>query len=400
MNFQNKYMNQKNKLIKKAEKLNEYMREIRRKIHSYPEPGFEEVKTASLIAKELKEMGVEFKTGIAKTGVTALIKGNSPGPTVGIRADMDALSMKEETGAAYASTRPGFMHACGHDGHVACLLGTAKLLKEENFSGNIKLIFQPAEEGPGGASVMIEEGVLKDPPLEAIIAAHLDPEIEKGKIAVCYGQMYAACTEIAITINGEGGHAASPHRGKDAICMASEAIISLQKIVSRQINPFEPVVITIGTIKGGSRYNILAHRVVMEGTVRCFNRETNKTIAELMKNILDGVVMGWQGTYNLEFKESYPPLINDNRVVEIIEKAGEKLIGSENIHRNYPPNNGGEDFSFFTNLVPGAMFIIGTGEPDFSYQLHHPKFDFNEDALITGSAVMAGSALDLLKCDL
>lgn len=385
------------KLLRRAKLLKAKLVNIRREIHSFPEPGFMEEKTSALIQEELKKIGINFKAGIAKTGITGLIEGSKDGPVVALRADMDCLTIQEETGAPYASKRSGLMHACGHDGHVACLLGAAMLLKEEDFAGKVKLIFQPAEEGPGGAEVMIEEGVLKDPPVKAIIAAHLTPTIDVGKIGITAGQTHAATIEIKIIMEGKGGHAAYPHKGVDAIAMAAEAIVSMQKIISRQIDPFEPAVLTIGTIKGGSRHNILAHKVEMEGTIRCFSNKTVELIPELLKQTLDGVVKTWGGAYEVDFIKSYPPVICDPDVVDTIKAAGEKLLGKDNIVMNYSPTMGGEDFSFFTQNIPGAMFRLGCGGPAYKHNLHHPEFDFDEDALVTGSAVLAEGALEMLN---
>ena len=379
--------------------LKEKLVKIRRAIHAYPETGFEEEKTAELIIKELEKLGIKYKKGVAKTGVVGFIEGKFPGPTVALRADMDALNLQEETDVPYASKRPGIMHACGHDGHVAMLIGAAELLMKREFAGNVKLFFQPAEEGPGGAEVMIEEGVLNEPSVKAIIAGHLNSSREAGIIGVTPGQTNAASDELKITLFGKGGHAARPNEGKDTIVMAAEAIVSLQKIVSRMTSPLDPVVLTIGKIRGGSRHNIIASKVVMEGTIRSLSPEVKEAMPELIKKVLKGVTDMWGGRFEMEIGKSYPSLFCDKRVVNVIQKAASRVVGEENVIGDYPPTMGGEDFAFFTQKVPGAMFRLGGGGPDYKYTLHHPKFDFNEDALVIGSAVMAEGVLELLEED-
>ncbi len=383
----------------KFKSLRDKVVKIRREIHSYPEPGFEENRTSALIVKELEKLGISYRTGIAKTGVMGIIEGKSPGPAIALRADMDALSLQEETGASYASKRPGFMHACGHDGHVAILLGAATLLMEREFSGTIKLIFQPAEEGPGGADLMIKEGVLEDPPVKAALATHLNSSRKVGEIGVTTGLTHAATDEIYIALRGEGGHAARPHEGKDTIVMAAEAIIALQRIISRQKDPLEPVVLTIGTIKGGSRYNILADKVELTGTLRSLSMNTREHVQKLIKSTLEGVTGMWGGSFELKFEKSYPSVMCDGRVAEVVAKTAKRILGEENVNSNCPLTMGGEDFAFFTQKVPGVMFRLGGGGPDYKYTIHHPKFDFDEDALVVGSVLMTECALEILKED-
>jgi amidohydrolase len=369
----------------------------RRHIHQYPEAGFKEVETSSYIIKELSSMGIECHKTV-DTGVVALIKGKE-GRTLAFRADIDALSLQEENDVSYASTVPGMMHACGHDAHATMLLGVAKVIssKKDLFKGNIKLLFQPAEEGPGGALPMIDAGVLENPHVDAIVALHVIPDIESGKIALKYGQTHAATRSFTVVLKGKSGHAARPDRGVDAIVMSADVIQGFQKIISRQIEPREAALIGIGTIKGGYRSNIIADRVEMEGTIRTLSGDVQKKIPEFMKRVLDGIAISSGGDYEFNYTPGYPPGINHPEFTKFAEETAVKIMGRENVIVLSKSSMGGEDFSYFLQKVPGAFIRLGVGGPDYTYPLHHPKFDLDENALVTGTTLLCQIACDFFN---
>lgn len=403
-------------LLAMAHELLPQMIAVRRDLHMNPELGGEEKRTAGMVASKLCELGVSVQEGIGGTGVVGVIQGLgtstglagsgpgricAPGPCVALRADMDALPIEDRKDVDYRSRVPGVMHACGHDGHVAMLLGAAKLLSSlaGEFSGSVKLIFQPAEEGPGGAVPMIKDGVLSDPDVNVVVAAHLWPDLPTGVIAVRGGPVMAAADSISITIRGEGGHGAAPHRSVDAVVAAAQAITALQTIVSRQVNPVDPLVLTIGTISGGYRHNVIADQVTMSGTVRTLNPALRKTIPDIIRRTLDGVTRSAGATFEFTYSPGYPPLANDERVAAIVADSARKMLGKRHVIEDIEPSMGGEDFAYFLQEVPGAMFMLGAGNPDKGarYPAHHPKFDFDEDAMAIGVALMVDVVLELLE---
>ncbi|HHV73011.1 MAG TPA: amidohydrolase [Clostridia bacterium] len=390
-----------NFIKQKAEELKPVLVELRRKIHAHPELGFEEEKTAALIAETLQKLEFEVQTGIAKTGVVGLLRGEKAGKTIAFRADMDALALQEENDKPYASLHPGKMHACGHDAHTTSLLGAAMILKElqNNLPGNIKFIFQPAEESTGGAKPMIEEGVLANPQVDAIFAPHVWPDYPAGKITVQYGPTMAAPDYFEIEITGKSGHGALPHKSIDAIIVACQVVNSLQTIVSRKRDPLDPLVLSIGTIQGGSAFNVIADRVKMTGTVRTFNLETREKMPLLMEEIISGICKAFGADYKFKYEKYFPPTINDEKMTAIAEKSAAKIVGKENVIVETKPSMGGEDFSFFLQEVPGSYIKIGINNPakGIIYPLHHPKFDLDEDVLPITAALMAQIAWDFLQ---
>ena len=369
----------------------------RRLIHEYPEPGFKEVKTSALVEECLKSFGIDcFR--VADTGVVGLIRGKEDGKTVALRADMDALSIQEENDVPYKSKVPGMMHACGHDAHTAMLLGAANILsgKRNLLNGNVKLIFQPAEEGPGGAQPMIDAGVLENPHVDAAFALHMISDIEAGKIGLTYGQTHAASSKFTIVLKGLAGHVAKPHKAVDTITMAAEVIQAIQRVRTRHVDPTEIVLIGIGTIKGGDRYNIVADHVEMEGTLRTLSNEIHKEIPPIMDKVIASIVSSYGGEYEFTFVEGYPGGVNEPAITKFVEDSAVKLLGRDNVLVKSKPSMGGEDFSCFLEKVPGVFIRVGGGGKGFSSPLHHPKFDLNEDSLVTGSALLCQIACDYL----
>ncbi|MBM9520573.1 amidohydrolase [Desulforhopalus vacuolatus] len=369
--------------------------ELRRALHKIPETGFNEVKTSSFIARTLEQAGFEVTTGIAKTGVTALLKGNGPGKTLLLRSDIDGLPIAEETGLPFASTHPGFMHACGHDGHIAILLGTALILKElkNQFSGQIKFVFQPAEEGPGGAKLMIEEGVLDNPKVDYALGLHLWASIPENKIALKAGPLMAAMDRFDLDIIGKGGHGAMPHLCKDPVDAAAQVINTLQRVVSRQMNPLSPTVVTIGTIQGGTAFNIIPDKVHLSGTTRTLDKEVWKGWESRLEPMINGVCTAAGVKYKLDYQPGYPPLINDSAVTEIARQAAAETVGSENVIEA-EATMGGEDMAFYLEQVPGCYAFIGIGTPGCAPH-HNSHFAFNEEVLGTGVKYLCNLVMEI-----
>ena len=371
----------------------------RREIHMNPELGFEEKETAELISRVLTELGIPHQTGIAGTGVVGLI--GDAGPVIGIRADMDALPIQEQGDKEYISRNDGKMHACGHDGHVATLLGLAKAAVElgDELEGRIKLIFQPAEEGPGGAKPMIEAGVLTEPEVDYILALHLWNDNEVGYVGTRTGGFFASSDEFDLDILTESSHGASPHEGNDAIVVASEIVQALQSVVSRNIDPTDSAVITIGKIEGGYRRNVIADKVRLEATIRALNSEVRELLEKRIKEIIDGIAKTYAADYELEYRELYPPLINDDEVIEKVKGSVEEILGVKKFVAIERPTLGAEDFAFFLENKPGAMFLVGGRNEDKGIDAphHHPDYDFDEAALKIGLKVMLNTAVKLIS---
>ncbi|MFQ6125866.1 MAG: M20 family metallopeptidase [Candidatus Heimdallarchaeota archaeon] len=389
------------KLLERCQEIAPDLVKLRRDIHANPELGFQEVRTSKLIAERLSRLGLEVQTNIAETGVVGLLRGGRPGKTIALRADMDALSIQEQTGAEYQSQIPGVMHACGHDAHVAMLLGAAQILQElqVEIPGNIKFIFQPAEEGPGGAAKMVEEGVLHNPDVDATIALHVDDETEVGQIKIKSGIATAAANAMRIKIQGKGGHAAYPHKSVDAIVVAAHVILALQTIVARETDPLDAVVVTIGVIEGGDRNNIIAEKVIMEGTIRTLNDVTRKATFSALQRITEQVCTAMRAECEIEILEGYPPGVNDPQLIGIFRKVAEELLGPENVKIAAVPEMGAEDFYEFGFGIPAAMFHLGIAnkEKGITFPGHHPRYDIDEDALPLGVAILVASALNFLQ---
>jgi amidohydrolase len=369
---------------------------VRRDLHAHPELAFEEVRTAGIVAERLRGLGYDVHEKIAVTGVIGVLKGSRPGKTVMLRADMDALPLPEEVDSAYASTNAGKMHACGHDGHVAMLLGAAELIaaNRSELAGTIVLCFQPAEEGKGGARVMVEEGMLERFGVERAFGLHLYSQLATGTLGFRAGPFYASSDSIEITIHGHGGHGAAPHLSIDPILVASEFVASVQKVVSRQIDPLEPAVVTIGSIHGGTIHNVIPSTVKMLGTVRAFNPEVRERMAERIENVLAGVCAVSKATYDFEYQWRYPVTTNDAEQTEYARALAEREFGAERVIES-EKHMGAEDFSFFAEKVPACYFVLGSrGNDRTSFPHHHGKFDIDEAALETGLRMMTTLALD------
>ncbi len=382
-------------LLHRAERLQDTLVALRRKIHAHPEYGFEEYETARLVSGSLKELGARVREGIAKTGVMGEL--GQGAPIVAIRSDMDALPIIEATGKSFASQVPNMMHACGHDAHVACALGAAMLLAEERLSGTVRFLFQPSEEqkdsdGKSGAMRLIEEGALDG--VEAVIALHTRG-LPVGSIGVTSGPAMAASDYFAIKIEGRAAHAAHPEDGIDAIAIAAQVINAIQQIVSRRLPAISSAVVSIATIRGGSKENIIADKVELGGTIRSTGGETRQhLIAELEKALEVGRVLG--ATCSLKVSEGYAATINNPQVTETIREAATALLGPERVHAMaFDP--WAEDFGYMTAHVPGSMFWLGVTSDRVPHPVwHSPTFDLDEAALPVGAAVLAASALRLL----
>jgi len=389
----------------RAKALNETIVALRRELHANPEVDQNLPFSESVIVRELSKLGLdEIKAGQGKGhGVFATLKGGKPGKVLALRADMDALPITEATGLPFAS-KNGMMHACGHDAHVAMLLVTAQMLAEARaeLAGSVRFIFQPAEETLSGAAPMIEGGALENPKVDEIIGIHTGSiwtGLKPGQIGWKAGPFMAATAHMTITFEGKGGHGATPHLTVDPIVMAAEAIVQLQTIVSREINPFEPAVITIGQIEGGSAHNIISERCKVVGTIRSFNPDVDALIKERVRAIAEGVATSARGGAKVEFKGDLPAVINDEACSRKVRDIVSKTLGAEYVAEIALPTSGSEDFAFYLDKTPGAFFYhCGMFEPSSSgevvnYPHHHPKFDLNESVLWTGTAAMAAYAL-------
>lgn len=387
------------KLKEAARKLQPQLVEWRRWCHQHPGIGFDVEETAQFVADKLGQWGVEVETGVGSTGVVGIITGGKPGPTIALRADMDALPVQEENEHSFASKYPGKMHACGHDGHVAMALGAAKLLSErkDELAGKVVIIFQPAEEGLGGAPAMIADGVLERHKPDAIVAGHLgliSKELDTGQVGVCYGPMMAAAYSFHAEIRGKGGHGAMPHQSVDPVVIAAEVISAWQRILSREISPLEPAVLTVGKIQGGSSHNIIPEKVELQGTIRYIKPETGDILKRRMEEVLAGICSAWRGSHSFSFNDGYPPVVNDKEFTAFFAGLAEDLAGKENVIELDEPTMGGEDMSFFLQQVPGTFFFLGAGneQKGITYPHHHPRFDFDEDVLWLGAALLAVTA--------
>ncbi len=365
--------------------------EFRRQIHQQPELGFQEQLTAAAIASKLTEWGISHQTGIAKTGIVAVIQGRKTSfrlRTLAIRADMDALPIQEANDVPYKSRHDGVMHACGHDGHVAIALMTAYYLSRHlnDFAGTVKIIFQPAEEGPGGAKPMIEAGVLDRPVVDAIIGLHLWNNLPLGTIGVRSGALMAAVERFSLKIQGKGGHGAMPHQTVDSIVVGSQIVNALQTIVSRNVNPIDPAVVTVGEFHAGTARNVIADTANIHGTVRYFNNNLAGFFKQRIEAIVAGICASYGASYQLDYINFYPPLVNDEKMTALVKSIASDLVETPLGVVPECQTMGGEDMSFFLQQVPGCYFFLGSANPDKSlaYPHHHPRFDFDETALSIG----------------
>jgi len=358
---------------------------LRRQIHRYPELGFEEERTAQLVERELEALGIEHRR-VAGTGVVGRIVGTRPGKVAALRADMDALPVTERSGESFSSEVPGKMHACGHDAHTAMLLGAARVLaaEREQLAGTTVLLFQPAEEGPGGALPMIDAGALDEPPVDAVAMLHVDPRLETGTIGFIGGICNAAADEFRIAIEGRGGHGASPHLSVDAIPCAAAVVLALQNIAARETDPLKTIVVTIGTIEGGYRNNIIADSVTMSGTFRSQDPAVRNGLEARARRIIDGIAAAYGARATLEVLYGYPPVINDAELADTFRRY---LTAATSLPVDRPaPTMGGEDFAYFAQRVPGLMIRHGirSERAGSVHPAHSPQFRLDEAALATG----------------
>ena len=374
----------------------------RRYLHAHPELSGQEVNTAAYIAEKLREMGLEPQTGVGGHGVVALIRGRGPGKCVGLRADIDALPIRETTGLPYASQNPGVMHACGHDTHTAALLGAARALCDlrDQFDGCVKLVFQPSEENvlSSGAAKMIADGVLENPKVDAMFGQHIWPDFESGTVAIRNGSMMASSDRLNITIKGKASHGSTPDSGIDAIAAAAQVISALQTIVSRRVSPLDSAVVTIGTIHGGDRYNVIADTVKLEGTCRNLNPLVRNKMEDRIRAIVEGVCagMGAQGT--LEYIRGYSPTVNSPELFPLALEAIHEVVGEENTI--IPENSalGGEDFSFYCEKVPSVLFWTGLNTPGAEvFPLHNGNLNPDEGCISVAAEVLTTAAIKFLN---
>lgn len=364
--------------------------EIRRHLHSSPELSGQEYQTAAYVAGVLSSCGLQVQELVGKTGVVAELAGNgTDGRLLAIRTDMDALPIQEQTGLEFSSHNPGIMHACGHDVHTTVGLGTAMILSQlPEQMGNVRFLFQPAEETAQGANWMVRDGVMEQ--VDSIFSVHVFPTIPGGSIGIRYGALTAAADDLELTIIGESGHGARPHEAIDAIWIAAQVVTTLQQAISRTQNPLRPVVLTIGKIEGGRAPNVIADQVRMLGTVRSLHPETSAALPSWIEQVVASVCQTYGAKYDLKYKHGVPSVQNDPTLTQIVESAAQEALGSDRVQILLEPSLGAEDFSMYLAHAPGTMFRLGVGHADRpNYPLHHPQFSVNEEAIVTGITTMA-----------
>lgn len=375
--------------------------EIRRCFHKNPELGGMEYETMETICRYLDLWNIEYKKGVADTGVVAIVRGKNNGRTIGVRADIDALPISEDNDLEYKSLKKGIMHACGHDAHTAIALGAAKTLKsmENKLNGNVKFFFQPAEETTGGAKRMIDEGCLDNPKVDYVIGLHVDPNLPTGKIGLKYGKMMAASDEIKIVVKGKSTHGAHPDEGVDPIFIASNLILSLQSVISRNISPVNSAVFTIGSIHGGNKGNIIPDEVVLLGILRTLDEKTRDFMKNRVRTIVDDISKGMGGEGELFIRESYCSLINNDETVDVVKDAAYEAIGTDNVCIRQYPNMGTEDFAYFSKAVKSCFYNLGCTAEDCEsiYPIHSSKFILDENCLPVGVKIHVESVLKLMK---
>lgn len=371
--------------------------EIRRDIHAHPELGFEEVRTAGIVAAELARLGIAHRTQVGRTGVVGIIEGGRPGPTLLIRADMDALPMPELTGLPYASTVPGKMHACGHDMHTATLIGVAEVLQgvAAQLAGRVVLMFQPAEEGLGGAAAMIAEGVLDDPKVDFALTLHNQPAVPVGKFAYTYGAALAAADRFEIVVRGNGGHAAHPHASVDPIIAAATLALQLQTVVSREVRPLHPAVVTIGQLSGGTTFNIIPDSVLIRGTVRTLHNEARDIVEAAIKRLCAGLEASMRATAACDYQRGVPPMVNDRAILDRTMDSVRRQFGDVAVERD--PTMGGEDFAFVAEKVPSFQLSVGSGAPGRNDKLHNSDYQPDERCIGLGVQALSRAAMDMLS---
>jgi amidohydrolase len=377
-------------IVNRIAALSDEMTRWRRDIHAHPELGFEELRTSDLVAKKLAEFGVEVHRGIGKTGVVGVLRSGSSKRSVGLRADMDCLPIQEANTFAHRSTSPGKMHACGHDGHTTMLLGAARYLAEtKNFNGTVNFIFQPAEEGIGGAKAMVDDGLFKRFPCEAIFGMHNRPGMPLGKFAVRAGAMMAGGAFFDIDIEGRGSHGARPEAGVDSILVASHITAALQSIVARNVRPVDTAVLSVTQIHGGNAYNVIPQTVRLSGTVRAFSNEVMQLIGRNIARVAEGVAAGFGAKAKTDFRAIFPPTVNNAEEADYAASICADIVGAESVKRDPALIMASEDFSFMLNEVRGCYINIGNGDGEGACEVHNPGYDFNDSALPYGASFFA-----------
>jgi amidohydrolase len=392
--------------LKEAEKLFPYTQSLRRDFHMHPELGFKEIRTGGIVAKELEGLGIEVTKGVGKTGVVGLLEGAKPGPTLLIRFDMDALPITEDTGAEYASTNPGVMHACGHDGHTAIGLTVAKILHahREDLAGSIKFCFQPSEEGfngeeVGGAQMMMRDGVLDGPKVDKTLSLHLWNEKPVGWVGVAKGPVMAGAEEFHVQLTGKGGHGAAPHTTIDPVAAAAQIITALQTIVSRNVAPLHTAVVSVTKVDIGTAFNVIPQEAKISGTIRTFDPAVRKMVLERFEQITRGVGEAMGCKVEVQLIRVTPAVINNDFVTEKVQETARRILPGADLDTNGYMTMGAEDMAYMQEKVDGCYFFIGSNnsEKHLDYGHHHPKFDFDEEALARGAALMAAAAVDVLN---
>jgi amidohydrolase len=387
--------------LAEAQALFEYTQSMRRDFHTHPELGFHEVRTAGIVAKELTALGLEVHAGVGGTGVVALLEGAKPGPVVLVRADMDALPIHEETGAPYASQNPGVMHACGHDGHTAVLLTVARMLNAHRMqlTGTVKFMFQPAEEGMGGAEKMIADGVLENPKVDIAFALHIWNEKPLGWIGIASGPAMAGAEIFTIKVHGKGGHGAVPHLAVDPILAAAQVVSALQGIVARNIAPLQTAVVSVCTIHGGETFNVIPPSVEMTGTIRTFEPAVRTRVLERFEKTVHSIADGMGCKAEIDLQILTPATINQPEAAARVQAVARRLFPEAQVDTANYITMGSEDFAYVLEKVPGCFFFIGSANPEKGLDAghHHPRFDFDEAALPRGAALMAATLADILK---
>lgn len=387
-------------LMAEAQQMKKELSDLRRKIHQQPELGMEEYQTAQLVTEFLQSLGIKTER-VAGTGVIGLLEGGFPGRTVGLRADMDALPILELNQSSYMSKLPGKMHACGHDAHTAAMLGAAKILAghRDSLQGNVKFFFQPNEEKEGGAQKMVDAGGLENPNVSAMFGAHVNPNILVGKMGLIYGKSYAASNTFDVLIKGKGSHGAEPHQGVDAIAIGAQIISTMQQFVSRQVDPVDSAVVTVGTFSGGTQRNIIANEAKFSGIIRTLDPETRNKAKQQIPNIIRSIGEALGAEIEITLCDGYPSLINDQAMTDLVRQSAIKMLGEEQVLILKQPTLGTEDFGVFLEHVPGCFYQLGVGNPEknIGYPLHNGRFDVDEDCLPMAAAIHARVAMDYLE---
>lgn len=386
--------------FEEARKLFEYTQALRRDFHRHPEMGFQEVRTSGIVARELEQIGLEVHTGIAKTGVIANLTGKDGKPVVLVRFDMDALPIQEENDVEYASQNPGIMHACGHDGHTAIGLSVARLLHahREELNGTVKFVFQPAEEGLGGAEEMVKDGVLENPKPDVVLALHLWNEQPIGWLGITHGAVMAASDRFQLRIVGQGGHGAAPHLVVDPILASCQIVNSLQSIVSRNVPPLQSAVVTVTSIHGGEAFNVIPQEVILKGTIRSYEKETRELIHKRFDQIVKGVAHAFGCHAEVETWIVTPAVINDSIISRRVQEIATRWLPNCTIDTN-SRTMGSEDMAYFMQDIPGCYFFIGSSneKKGLTAAHHHPCFDFDEEALPLATGLMATVVTEIMQ---